>query len=586
VTEQKRLIVIGSNNAGFDLAGRAADAGLGDVTVLEVTDRTPPPRAATRHRVKVHHHTRVRSVRSETDRVVVDTDAGELTATAVAIAAVPQRGIIPPGVSAALAGRVHGALDEWAESGLDVLVVADGEAGAQAAIDLVATGCSVVAAFQPGSLKHMSETSRLVLSEYEVERRITMLWRSEVESVQEVGGYPMVYFRDRQTPDLQFDHVVFAVDGAHGDDTLGFSIISDGSATESRVAILVDDLEADHRFDDYALVTRVQVAEAWNAIRDMHFPDLPKADLKPAVWVAGQDIGQLRDQHYNATITHFDPHHSDLWVLRVRPDHGDVSHLAGQYTTLGLGYWEPRIDPAVETLDDNRRRSLIRRSYSISSPIFDENGYLVDPHERDELEFYIVRVPPTASRIPALTPRLALKHPDDRIFLGPRMAGRYTLHAVNDPSAAVVFLSSGTGEAPHNAMIGKLLSRGHHGPIVSVVSVRYASDLGYAVAHRRLEERFANYTYLPLVTRDPDQPKRYVQDAISDGTIAALTNGLDPESSHIYMCGNPAMLGIPTWDEDTPEFPVTVGAARLLHERGFTLDRRGTVGNVHFEAYW
>ena len=26
--------------------------------------------------------------------------------------------------------------------------------------------------------------------------------------------------------------------------------------------------------------------------------------------------------HYNATITHFEPTHSDLWVLRVRPDHG------------------------------------------------------------------------------------------------------------------------------------------------------------------------------------------------------------------------------------------------------------------------
>ena len=50
-------------------------------------------------------------------------------------------------------------------------------------------------------------------------------------------------------------------------------------------------------------------------------------------------IEELRPEHYNATITHFEPTHSDLWVLRVKPDHGSVSHLPGQYASLGLGYW-------------------------------------------------------------------------------------------------------------------------------------------------------------------------------------------------------------------------------------------------------
>lgn len=581
MTDRPSLIVIGSNNAGLDLAGRAADAGLADVTVLEVTDRRPPPRAATRHRITVRHQSAVKSVRSLDDRVIVATDQGDLDATAVAIAALSKRGTIPDYVPAELDERVHGGLDDWAEPGLDVLVIADGEPGAQAAIDLVGMGCAVVVAFQPGSVQHMSETSRLVLSEYEVERRITLLWRADVETIQEVGGYPMVYFEDRQTPDLQFDHVVFAVQARHFDDTLGFTVTSETMNATPRVLLLGDP----ETVSDDELPT-VPVADAWNAIRDLHFAELPRVEVKPAVWITGEDIGELRNQHYNATITYFDPRHSDLWVLRVRPDHGEVQHLAGQYTTLGLGYWEPRIDPAVETLDEKRRQSMIRRSYSISSPIFDDNGYLVDPYELEELEFYIVRVPPTANRIPALTPRLALKQTGDRIFLGPRMAGRYTLRAVTDPASAVVFLSSGTGEAPHNAMVGQLLSRGHHGPIVSAVSVRYSSDLGYLEAHHQLEQRYGNYTYLPLVTRDPNTPKRYIQDAISDGTFAELTGGLDPATTHVYMCGNPAMLGIPTWDEDTPTFPESVGSAQLLHERGFTLDRRGTVGNVHFEAYW
>ena len=45
------------------------------------------------------------------------------------------------------------------------------------------------------------------------------------------------------------------------------------------------------------------------------------------------------------------------------------------------------------------------------------------------------------------------------------------------------------------------------------------------------------------------------------------------------------MIGLPDWD-DGPTFPEAVGLARLLHERGFELDRRRVVGNVHYEEYW
>src|SRR5690606_14111058 len=93
--------------------------------------------------------------------------------------------------------------------------------------------------------------------------------------------------------------------------------------------------------------------------------------------------------------------------------------------------------------------------------------------------------------------------PGSRIYVGPRIVGRYTLAPVRDPEATVVFLATGTGEAPHNAMITELLRKGHHGPIVSVVCVRYRADLAYLEKHRRLEERFPNYHYMPLVTASP-----------------------------------------------------------------------------------
>ncbi|MEX0667894.1 MAG: ferredoxin--NADP reductase, partial [Acidimicrobiia bacterium] len=150
------------------------------------------------------------------------------------------------------------------------------------------------------------------------------------------------------------------------------------------------------------------------------------------------------------------------------------------------------------------------------------------------------------------------------------------------------FLATGTGEAPHNAMIVELLRNGHQGPIVSVVSVRFQTDLGYLDRHRQLERRFENYHYLPLVTRDRDQPKLYVQDVITEDLLRERCGvPLDPDRTDIYMCGNPLMIGLPEWGEDGfPKFAVAKGACELLMERGFIVDRRGRPGNVHYEEYW
>ena len=257
--------------------------------------------------------------------------------------------------------------------------------------------------------------------------------------------------------------------------------------------------------------------------------------------------------------------------------------VPGQYATLGLGYWEERVDDAIDPNLGDRWFKLIRRSYSISSRVLDDHGYLVDEGGLDELEFYIVLVPPTDDNIPELTPRLALKRPGDRIYLGPKVAGRYTLDSITNPAGTVMFFSTGTGEAPHNAMITELLRKGHHGPIVSAVSVRQSIDLGYEETHRELERRHHNYHYLPMPTREPDIAKRYIQDLITDGDFARMGVSLDPATTHVFMCGNPAMIGIP--DEDGV-FPATVGVVELLVERGFTIDKRKQPGNIHYEEYW
>ena len=329
----------------------------------------------------------------------------------------------------------------------------------------------------------------------------------------------------------------------------------------------------------------------WEEVRKARFSHLAGPSGRPRVWRHddARRIAELRERYYNATITEFRRERSDLWRIRIRPDHGDTTHLAGQYATLGLGYWEPRIDAARDRGLERKWDKLVRRPYSISNPIFDEHGYLYDAARSDTLEFYIVLVPASPDRIPALTPRLAMKREGDRIHLGARIAGRYTLDPVTDPYDQVVMLSTGTGEAPHNGMATELLRKGHRGAIVAVVTVRHREDLRYLDEHRRLEAWYPNYHYLPLVTRDRGSPRRYyVQDVIRDGLLAERFGvELDPKTTHLFLCGNPAMIGPPEGNgSGGPVFMTPGGVCELLVERGFTLDRRGTTGNVHFEKYW
>ncbi|MGB8362602.1 MAG: hypothetical protein WCE80_14485, partial [Acidimicrobiia bacterium] len=331
---------------------------------------------------------------------------------------------------------------------------------------------------------------------------------------------------------------------------------------------------------------RLTPSGAWTAIRARHFSHLP--DLTPGSTATQHPRRrELSRSHYNATITAFDTAHNELWRIRVKPDHTGIAHRAGQYCSLGLGFWEPRADDAEDPGLDARREKMVRRSYSISSPIFDEHGYLIDHAEMDDVELYIVWVRPSDGNVPALTPRLALKHVGDRIYLGPKVAGRYSLAPVVDPGCAVLFCATGTGESPHNAMIVELLRKGHHGPILSAVSVRYRSDLAYLDEHRQLEERYPNYSYLAMPTRESDVPKRYMQDLLRDDVLAdQLGEELDPDRTHVFLCGNPSMIGLPEGEADELRFPETTGMAELLHRRGFAIDRRGRIGNVHYEEYW
>lgn len=581
------LVIVGGTAGGLSVAVSSLRSGLGLIRVIESSNSLSFPEMVGENQLDVGYGETLVSIERVDEDLVVNTNRMAYRTKACLVADRVAVDDWTPEISVAASPRVHiGTTPEHIDDE-DVLVIGHTDQAVELVAALADGGARVVLAAGGMDAGRLAPAADNVLRRLERERKATLLYRSMPEQIGEVKGFPMAYFGDRRTPDLQFDHVVFSVPRTTtSPEAAG---VSDEALKSGQVWFLGEPDESESLHNGIEIPT----APGWNVgtkIAEACFPDVDLGQAPSVVDVRRRhtsEISELRDEYYNATITHFEPTHSDLWVLRVRPDHGETSHQPGQYASLGLGFWEERVDDAEDPKLDVRWEKLIRRSYSISSRMFDDNGYLTDESASDELEFYIVLVPPTPDNVPALTPRLALKQPGDRIYLGPKVAGRYTLDAVTDPESTVIFFSTGTGEAPQNAMVIDLLRKGHVGPIISAVSVRKWADLGYSNQHRTLERRYQNYHYLPLPTREDDIAKQYMQDLIRNDVFEKRFGvELDPERTDVFLCGNPAMIGLPEGKPGEEAFPETVGVVQLLSERGFTLDRRKQAGNIHYEEYW
>jgi ferredoxin--NADP+ reductase len=127
--------------------------------------------------------------------------------------------------------------------------------------------------------------------------------------------------------------------------------------------------------------------------------------------------------------------------------------------------------------------------------------------------------------------------------------------------------------------------------------VRYRHDAGYVTVHTRLQQQYPNYRYVLLTTREPENldpgadgyvGKQYLQDLFSTGRLADTIGWQPrPEDTHAYVCGNPAMIGLPARDrEGRLVFPEPSGLVEVLSHQGFQLDEPRRPGNIHVERYW
>ena len=146
-------------------------------------------------------------------------------------------------------------------------------------------------------------------------------------------------------------------------------------------------------------------------------------------------------------------------------------------------------------------------------------------------------------------------------------------------------------------MTANLLKTGHRGQIVSVTCARRKKDFGYLDTQRHLQEQFSNYRFVALTTREPENlnashpkyvGKRYLQEYFAAGDFEADTGlSLTPNNTHVFLCGNPDMIGVPLQTHDqTRRYPRPKGMVEALENLGFRVDRPHERGNIHFEKYW
>ena len=227
----------------------------------------------------------------------------------------------------------------------------------------------------------------------------------------------------------------------------------------------------------------------------------------------------------------------------TRPAH--FKFTAGQFARIGIKVGD----------------ELVVRAYSVVSSPFDET-----------LEFFSIVVPEGA-----FTSNLQHLKVDDEIYLEKIPYGFLTLARYQLPLPKDLWLlGTGTGLAPFISMLQDLETWSKYESITLVYSVRTASELAYATRIQEIAETFGEghtgFKFVPIITRDPHAPLHdRLPVLIENGELEkAVGLSLNPETSHVMLCGNPQMV------EDTKE---------ALKARGLTMNRRGE-GNIAVENYW
>ena len=265
----------------------------------------------------------------------------------------------------------------------------------------------------------------------------------------------------------------------------------------------------------------------------------------------------------NAVITEREDYASGLVVVRIAPVGWELPPFTpGQFATIGLPASAPRLDgcdPEDPALDPGR---FIRRAYSIAS----------SSKQREYLELYVALV--TSGE---LTPRLLALRTGDRLWLGPKITGMFTLKEI-PAEKDLVMVATGTGLAPYMSMLHTEIGPPDGRRVALLLGARHSWDLGYSRELFTIQRDSPRLTVLRIVSRPKEEKQPWtghVGHVQSLWTGSALVDAWGrrptPQDTHVLLCGNPAMI-----DDMT----------KLLAGEGFKLHEKRDPGQIHTEKYW
>jgi ferredoxin--NADP+ reductase len=246
----------------------------------------------------------------------------------------------------------------------------------------------------------------------------------------------------------------------------------------------------------------------------------------------------------------------------VKPDKPLAVFTSGQYVLLGLSSNIPRRDGSETEFKEQKADRLILRAYSIASA----------GHEPDLIEFYISVVSNGS-----LTPRLVQIKPGERLNIGEKVRGYFTLDTVPASHEWVVLAATGTGLAPYVSMMRAQMMNPSPFRFVILHGAPRGWELGYMQELSLFAKFLPNVTYIPSITRTKE-------DVCWSGECGRITQyfstpllkerlGLefDPAKTSVFLCGNPAMI------EEVQ---------KTLEPKGYSVHAPATPGSLHVEEYW
>jgi ferredoxin-NADP reductase len=220
-------------------------------------------------------------------------------------------------------------------------------------------------------------------------------------------------------------------------------------------------------------------------------------------------------EQYNARLVRRIDQTDDLAYFWVKYYGEPVPFEPGQYMTIGV-------------FADGK---LVQRPYSVASAPREagDGGY----------EFYVRLVP--ILRFTTLLWRLPEGHA--MRMIGPK--GKFMLEP--DDERTHLYVSTGTGIAPFISMLQETRLAGRPRRTVLLHGCSYVEELGY---REMLEawERDGTYplTYVPTISRptDPRNAGWVGRKGRADAVVLDVCRDLDlrPESTVVYICGNPDMI--------------------------------------------